>query len=105
MGQPTERCHGPGHNGTQCDKDAEREGLCRAHRQQKYDGRPLVPLRKQNQTRMELLREAAIAYADASAEDEAAFQRAINRLAKAAERYSRRRTDELSGNPQAEGST
>lgn len=102
-----EQCSGPGHQpGDVCGKPAERDGLCRAHRQQKYDGRPLSPLRVQGQTRLQMLRAAALAYADADGDDD--FARATNRLIKAAMRYARAgggRADELSGNPQADGST
>lgn len=85
-----ERCTGPGPNGEQCDKDAQRAGLCHGHREQKTRGEPLTPLRVQGQSRFEMLRAAAIAYADASDEDEAAFKRAEKRLIMAAKRYSGR---------------
>lgn len=98
-----EQCQGPGQNGEQCRKVAVRAGLCEGHREQKYDERPLTPLRKVNQTRLEMLREAAIAYADAADEDEAAFRCAVKRLIMAAKRYSSRPGNEFSTDTDSSG--
>lgn len=93
-----ERCQGP-----DCDKPAERDGHCRGHRQQKYEGRELTPLAPRKQTRWQILSEAALAYADANAEDQAEWRRRQSRLIMAARKYSA--ANEVSGATQADGST
>ena len=63
-------CQGP-----DCDRNAERDGLCRGHRQQRYDGKELTPLRAYRQDPWERIFEAFLSLLDADPEDDAEYSR------------------------------
>lgn len=82
-----------------CRNNAERAGLCSAHRLRKRLGIPGTTLRHYGQSPWEALQRAAVEYSDACAEDDGHFSRAADVLRKAALRYARhllaRRTENL----------
>lgn len=66
-----------------CRNNAERAGLCSAHRWRKRKKLPGTTLRHYRQSSWERLQRAAVEYSDACSEDEAHFRRAAHVLDKA----------------------
>lgn len=78
-----------------CDREVESGELCVGHQKQRqrHPDRPLRPLREDGrcgQPAIDHLREAALAYADAPAEDDAEFRRRDQNLLAAALSYAQR---------------
>ncbi len=81
-----------------CGEPAARAGLCWGHLKRRQEGRTvegaLSATRSPTVSPREVLREAAIAYADVDSSDDDEYYRVDQRLRKAAESYARRATRE-----------
>lgn len=76
-----------------CERPAapKKGGMCEAHAKRRLRGAPLAAAVRIRGRPLEALREAALEYADADAEDDDAWRRAEARLMRAAMAYSRER--------------
>lgn len=70
-----------------CEKPAAKSGLCWAHAKQRLRGQPLTTVASRHASPLDRLREAALDYADADADEDAEFGRAEDNLRKAARAY------------------
>ena len=71
-----------------CLEPAFRQGLCRGHYEQRYQGKPLTPIEPKASPKQLAIR-AALDLADAESDDD--YHRAEGRLAYAAKRWKGRR--------------
>lgn len=74
----------------ECDNQAERGELCEGHAKQRQQGRPLTTLRDDSRSPLELLCDAARAYADSDSDDDEEWKRSLTLLRKTAVSYAMR---------------
>ncbi len=91
-----------------CLCEVEAGDLCASHRWRSTHGKKVAaPLRRRQESKLDVLMEAALRVADVDAEDDGEFERARDALRKAAERYSPavigRRTREAMAAAKAQG--
>lgn len=79
-----------------CDNEAKKDGLCWGHYKRRRQGSPLsTPLAPRGaadgRSARQVLLDASLRHADADAENDAEYDKAVHNLATAAERYARKK--------------